>query len=84
MGSKAAGSTRFPGFCVEKMRLLHAYTQALRSMSQVISDQLEAVVAEDPDFSRFDELVHMAGQSKEQAKYAYILHVKEHGCHEGV
>jgi hypothetical protein len=38
------------------------------------------VIEGDPEFSRFDLLIHMANQRKDRAKYALLLHVQDHGC----
>lgn len=57
------------------MRLLKAYAESLWEWSQVINDQIIAILAEDPDFGRFDALIHLAGQQKDRAKYTYLAHV---------
>jgi len=40
------------------------------------------VIEDDPDFCRFDILLHMAQDNKEQTKYALMAHVEAHGCHD--
>jgi len=42
--------------------------------------QFLAIVAGDLDSNRFDLLIHMANEKKQQAKYAYLQHVDTHGC----
>ena len=42
--------------------------------------QTQAVIDQDPEFSRFDDLIHMAREKKDQAKYALISHVEQHHC----
>ena len=43
----------------------------------------DPVIANDPDFSRFDVLIYMATEKKEEAKYALIWHMELHHCEEG-
>ena len=31
-------------------------------------------------FDRFDLLIHLANQKKQQVKYEYLRHVEKHGC----
>ena len=44
------------------------------------NQQTQAVIEQDPDFSRFDDLIHIAREIKDQAKYALIAHIDEHHC----
>jgi hypothetical protein len=44
------------------------------------NQQTQAVIDQDPEFSRFDALIHMAQEEKDQAKYALIAHVDHHHC----
>jgi hypothetical protein len=44
------------------------------------NQQTQAVIDQDSDFSRFDDLIHMAREKKDQAKYALISHIDEHHC----
>jgi adenine specific DNA methylase Mod len=44
------------------------------------NQQTQAVIDHDPDFSRFDDLIHMAREIKDEAKYALIAHTSEHDC----
>jgi hypothetical protein len=44
------------------------------------NQQTQAVINQDPDFSRFDDLIHMAREKKDTAKYALIAHIDEHQC----
>lgn len=77
--------TRLPeiGFCAEKNRLLGEFLQASREMMALQNQQTQAVIQGDPDFPRFDVLLHLAQERKEVAKYAWIAHVESHGCGEG-
>ena len=44
------------------------------------SMQMEGIIRNEPDFTRFDDLIHMAREKKEQAKYALIAHLETHNC----
>jgi hypothetical protein len=86
---RASSNSRIPriAFCEEKNRLLGEFLKVIREVTELQSQQTQAVIdaAADPncDFTRFDVLLHMAQERKERAKYAWIAHVEEHGCHEG-
>lgn len=75
------------GFCEEKNRLLGEFLRAIRELMELQSQQTQAVIdaaAEGSgDFTRFDILLHAAQEKKDRAKYAWIAHVENHGCHEG-
>ena len=68
------------GFCEEKSRLLDQFVTAIRELNALLNDQTKAVIDGDPDFSRFDVLLHFAQEKKEKAKYAWIAHVESHRC----
>jgi hypothetical protein len=42
--------------------------------------QFLAVVEDDQDAHRFDIPIHYANEKKQNAKYAYMSHLDEHGC----
>jgi hypothetical protein len=44
------------------------------------NQQIRAVIDLDPDFARFDDLIHVAREKKDQVKYELIAHTSEHGC----
>lgn len=67
-------------FCAEKQRLLQEFTQAIRELISLQEQQVHALINGDPEFSRFDLLIHMASQKKREIKYAYLAHVEAHGC----
>jgi len=71
------------GFCEEKNQLAREFAAAIHELIEIQNQQTRAVIDGDPDFARFDILVHMALERKEQAKYAWILHVESHRCEEG-
>lgn len=70
-------------FCAEKNRLLGEFLKATHELSTLLGEQTRAVIEGDADFTRFDVLLHFAQEKKEWAKYAWIAHVEQHGCHEG-
>jgi hypothetical protein len=76
----SGGSTGSEIFlCVEKKRLLEAFTAAVHQVMLLQQQQVTDILNND-DFSRFDVLLHMANEKKEQAKYAYLQRVEKHGC----
>ena len=68
------------GFCEIRQRLVDAFTAAVREISFIENEQMQAVIEGDSDFSRFDLLLHYAQEKKDTAKYAWIAHVESHGC----
>jgi hypothetical protein len=46
----------------------------------LIQQQQVTDIVNDGDFSRFDVLLHVANEKKDQAKYTYLQHVEQHGC----
>jgi hypothetical protein len=70
------------GFCEEKNRLAQDFLAAIHEFVEVQRQQTQAVIDGDSDFARFDVLLHMAHERKEQAKYAWIAHVESHHCEE--
>jgi hypothetical protein len=71
------------GFCKEKNRLLSEFVRAIHELTTLLSEQTQAVINGEPDFSRLDLLLHLAQEKKEQAKYLWIAHVEAHHCEEG-
>jgi hypothetical protein len=69
-------------FCEEKSRLQDEFLTAIQELNSLLSDQTRAVIEGDPDFSRFDLLIHLAQEKKDRAKYAWIAHVESHRCAE--
>ncbi|MEO8596356.1 MAG: hypothetical protein ABI759_23765 [Candidatus Solibacter sp.] len=68
------------GFCMEKNRLLDDFLTAIRQLIELQEQQTRAVIEGDPDFCRFDFLLHVAQENKDRAKYLWMLHVDSHGC----
>ena len=67
-------------FCEENKRLLNQFAETVTALSVLHEQQFIAIVNNDPDFSRFDLLIHLATEKKQQAKYAYLHHIETHGC----
>jgi hypothetical protein len=67
-------------YCEIKHRLITDFTTASHELIDVQNQQTLAVIDQDPDFSRFDDLIHMAKEKKDNSKYALIAHVDEHHC----
>jgi hypothetical protein len=67
-------------YCEEKQRLVNGFLDTSRVLMELQSQQTQAVIDGDPDFARFDDLIHMARESKDKAKYSLIAHMEEHCC----
>ncbi|HXA66453.1 MAG TPA: hypothetical protein VNV82_14935 [Bryobacteraceae bacterium] len=66
--------------CEEQRRLLDMFGEAVQEMLLLHEQQFVSIVAGDLESHRFDLLIHMANERKQQAKYAYLQHVDTHGC----
>jgi len=69
-------------YCEHKKRLQDDFLAATHRLNTLLTQQVNAVIEGDSDFSRFDVLIHMAQEEKEGAKYAWISHVDSHHCEE--
>jgi hypothetical protein len=67
-------------FCEEKQRLIDEFLASSHVLMDLQNQQTQAVIDQDPEFSRFDDLIHMAREKKDHAKYALIAHVEKHHC----
>lgn len=67
-------------YCQEAQKLLGAFGEAIRDLVRLHEEQFQAIVGGDLDSTRFDDLIHMAIERKNQAKYAYVNHLETHGC----
>ncbi|HEY2015784.1 MAG TPA: hypothetical protein VGH38_19915 [Bryobacteraceae bacterium] len=56
------------------------FLEAMHEVNMLLSQQIRAVIDEDPDFNRFDLLIHLANEKKDRAKYAWMIHVDSHNC----
>jgi hypothetical protein len=67
-------------YCEENKRLLNEFAETITALTALHEQQFIAIVNNDADFSRFDLLIHLATEKKQQAKYAYLHHIETHGC----
>jgi hypothetical protein len=67
-------------YCEERRRLSDALLAAVRELMDLLSQQSNAIIHNDPDFARFDDLIHVAQNVKNHAKYALLAHIHEHKC----
>jgi hypothetical protein len=77
LGSMVATST---GVCREKIRLIDEFLAAAKDLIKSHNDQVTALIQGDPDFSRFEILIHSANERKRRAKYDYLAHLEKHRC----
>jgi len=66
--------------CMERQRLQEEFVAACHELTSIQTDQIAAVIAGDADFTRFDDLMHLARERKDQAKYMLLSHIEEHNC----
>jgi hypothetical protein len=66
--------------CEEKLSLMEDFMAAAADLVAVHNDQMKALLEDDPDFSRFDLLIHLANERKRLAKYNYMAHLEKHRC----
>jgi hypothetical protein len=77
-------SARLPRIaaCDGRNQLRKDLLTAIHELVEIQKQQTLAVINGDPEFARFDILLHMARERKEDAKYLYIAHVEAHHCEE--
>jgi CheY-like chemotaxis protein len=66
--------------CQAHRRLMDEFAASAKELLALHEQQFQAIIDGDADCSRFDLLIHMANERKQQAKYAYLRHVESHGC----
>jgi CheY-like chemotaxis protein len=66
--------------CVEQWRLMEDFATTVKELLGLHQQQFQAIIQCDPECNRFDLLIHMANEKKQEAKYAYMRHVESHGC----
>ncbi len=66
--------------CQEHDLLMEGFGAAVRELLDLHEQQFRAIVDGDTECSRFDSLIHMANERKQQAKYELIRHIEAHGC----
>jgi len=67
-------------YCEEKLRLMEEFLAAATDLVSAHNEQVKALMDDDPDFNRFDLLIHSATERKRKAKYDYLAHLDVHGC----
>ncbi len=65
-------------YCEDRERLKNAFLQTVRDLTDLQALQTRAVMDNDPDFVRFDDLIQMARRAKDDAKYALVAHMENH------
>ena len=76
----AQKNARGTAYCDEAERLLHSLAHCIGHLSVLHSHHCEAVIEGDPESDRFDDLIYIANQEKNLAKYTYLEHLRLHGC----
>ncbi len=66
--------------CEEHNHLLDLFGVAIQELLKLHEEQYQAIIEGDNESERFDLLIHVAGEKKQLAKYAYVRHVETHGC----
>ncbi|MBL8213184.1 MAG: hypothetical protein JNK87_20875 [Bryobacterales bacterium] len=64
--------------CPECRVHLNAFVEAVREVMQLSQLQMDALLANEADPHRFDLLIHDASERKQNAKYAYLVHLDSH------
>lgn len=67
-------------YCEEAKNLLGAFGEAVQDLVRLHEEQFQSILGGDLDSTRFDDLIHMANERKQEAKYAYLQHLESHGC----
>lgn len=67
-------------WCGERERLRELFVRAARERVDLQAQQTQAVIENDDDFTRFDDLILMARLAKDEAKYALLAHLSDHRC----
>ena len=67
-------------YCQAARALLDDLSEAIRELIRLHEEQFQSLVGGDLDSTRFDPLIHMANERKNEAKYAYLHHLETHGC----
>jgi len=67
-------------YCKEAQELLDAFAEVVRELIRLHEEQFQSIVQGEIESTRFDDLIHMANEKKNDAKYTYLRHVEAHGC----
>lgn len=66
--------------CGEGRRLLELFGASVQELLKLHEQQFLAIADGDSAANRFDLLIHEANEHKQDAKYAYLKHLEQHGC----
>jgi hypothetical protein len=66
--AKRSGDGPHVPFCEEKQRLVGGFLAANHVLMDLQNQQTQAVIDGDPEFSRYDDLIHMAREKKRPGK----------------
>jgi hypothetical protein len=81
LNSKPSGQAQERGiYCEQRRQLLDAFGAAVQDLVKLHEQQFLSVVEGDLTANRFDLLIHAANEKKQNAKYAYMAHLEQHGC----
>jgi hypothetical protein len=81
LNSKPGGQAQERGsYCEHGKQLLDAFGLAVQDLVKLHEQQFLSVVEGDLTANRFDLLIHDANEKKQNAKYAYMAHLEQHGC----
>src|SRR5262245_58812213 len=69
-----------PIYCETARCLLKAFGEVVNDLVKAIWEQSLAIADGDLTAKRFELLIHYANEKKQNAKYAYLTHVEQHGC----
>jgi hypothetical protein len=80
--SGGASESELPriAFCEEKKRLMSEFLDAIHQLGELHAAQSKALIEGDHDFARFDLLIFMANEKKDNVKYAWLNHIEQHRC----
>jgi hypothetical protein len=67
-------------YCGLRHRLTEALLDAIREFTDLHTQQMQSIIEGDQEFSRFDDLIHIARAAKDEAKYALVAHIDIHKC----
>jgi hypothetical protein len=67
-------------YCEEAKHLLDTFGETVQDLIRLHEEQFQSILGGDLDSTRFDDLIHMANEKKQEAKYAYLKHLEAHGC----
>ena len=63
-------------YCQQARELLDALAEPVRELVRLHEDQFQALIGDDQDGTRFDDLIHIANERKREAKYENLTHLE--------